>query len=130
MKSGLSLLKGQLIRGSKGAEDGSEDNQNESLSPAPWSRKFSLLTEEMVWVDSPKAWGGVPQGFSSIYFQDQPPSTSELEAILGVTRKALYASRGEKKLISEVAASEWQLHNRLEPRPLGCSWERLSQAHH
>lgn len=29
-----------------------------------------------------------------------------------------------------MAASEWQLHNRLEPWPLSYSRERLSQAHH
>lgn len=52
------------------------------------------------------------------------------EAIPEVIHKALCASWGEKKLISEVAVPEWQLHNRLEPRPLRFSWERLSQAHH
>lgn len=72
---------------------------------------------------------GVFWDFSAICFQGRLPSPKP-EAILGVVRKAPCASRGERKLISEVAASEWQLHNRLEPRPLVCSWEQLSQARH
>lgn len=57
---------------------------------------------------------GVLWAFGSTDFLGQLPSPKP-EAIPGVFHKALHASRGEKKLISEVAASEWQLHNRLEP---------------